>query len=186
MTFRLAMTLVLAVGCASQAMAQEVVKDRRQLHDDRSDRARIINIAHDWEKAIASKNRAAEQAADARLKLWLVEELGESTLEAGQARREVRQSRAERNASGTRDDQRDLRDDRRDRAVATGEAVGTRAIAGQLRAMQPSFDAGTATTVQYASKRELLGKLAASAQAQVHRDKKEIREDRRERREDRR
>ena len=199
MTFRLAMTLVLAVGCASQAMAQEVPKDRRQLHDDRSDRARIIDIARDWEKAVATKNHAAEQAADARLKLWLVEEVGESTLEAGQARREVARSHAERNGSrreavgpgakdqhDLRDDRRDLRDDRRDAALATGEAALTRSSAVQLRAMQPAFDAGTASAVQYASKRDLLVKLATNAQAQVNRDKKEIGEDRRERREDRR
>ena len=192
--------LTLFFAIAAQAPAVEQAKDRRHLREDRRDRARIIHIAQDWNQAVAKRDPAGEQAADARLAVWLAEELGESTVEAGQARREAGKSNVERNqsrreaiGSGTpddrhdlRDDRRDLRDDRRDAAVATADAAQTRAIALQLRTMQPSFAARSATPAQYATKRELIGKLVASAQREVNRDRREKGEDRRERREDRR
>jgi hypothetical protein len=202
MTVRSGFILVCLFGTAP-ALAQDgpgnLPKDRRHLRDDRSDRARIADVSRDWQAAVARKDRTAEQAADARLALWLAEELGEAVHETGDVRRETVRAHAERNRSrreavgpgkkdqhDLRDDRRDLRDDRRDAAAERAEVAGTRSIAIQLRAMQPDFAAGRATATQYSQKRDLLAKLVIAEQREVHGDKKEVREDRRERREDRR
>jgi hypothetical protein len=202
MTVRSGLVLVCLLGTAP-ALAQDgpgnLPQVRRHLSDDRLDRARIADISRDWQAAVTRKDRTAEQAADARLALWLGEELGEAVHETGDARREAARANVERNRSrreavgpgrkdqhDLRDDRRDLRDDRRDVATERAEVAGTRAIAIQLRAMQPDFAAGRATAAQYRRKGELLAQLVIAEQREVQGDKRELREDRRERREDRR
>lgn len=115
----------------------------------------------------------------------------ETRVEANRATGEKNGALVEAVRSGTADDRRDLRDDRRDvrddrkdQVQAVGNAITAASLAQELRLMQPSFDAQTATPVQYARKAELLVQLTNFSAKQVVQDKKEVVEDRKERRED--
>jgi hypothetical protein len=173
---------------------------RRDLRDDRRDRAAIKRIAGRWNQAVQRGDRGAEAEADRQLAGWLAVELRESRQDQSEAQRERRRSarergrsRRERRASGSRDDtrdlrddRRDLRDDRRDERRAAADLAATRRVALELRGLQPRFEAGTATPAQYAQKRALLAELVRLAELEVARERRELREDRRETREDRR
>jgi len=174
------------------------VENRAAVADDRTDRAQINSIAAAWTSAVDRHDRAAERAADTRLTAWLNRERREnagdvaradrerrgSNAELGRSRREARRSGTRDDRRDRRDDRRDARDDRRDEAHAVVDANQTRNIANQLAAMQPAFNAGTATPAQYTQKRQLLARLQRMAGREVRQDRREIREDGRERRED--
>lgn len=162
-----------------------VAEDRRETLGDRMDKARLDKAVDDWHAAVASKNGAAEKAADVEIWRWIRQERAENQVEVTEDRREVRASGAEAVGPG-RDDQRDLKGDRVDLARERNDRRRTREIADALNTLQPAFDAGTATPVQYDQKAALLRELKGLAWSEVRRDQGEKVEDRRELREDRR
>lgn len=178
----------------------EARDNRVDLQRDRADFAAIVSIRNDWRTAVQQRDRLGEQSADSRLARWLRRELRDSQRDVREARQESSrsagetvQSRREARLSGTRDDRRDLRDDRRDlrddrrdQRAARVDLEQTRAVALELRDMQPLFRNASATEEDYARKGEFLDALARMAAREVRNDRQEIREDRRERREDRR
>jgi len=195
--------LALSLGTAALASPpREIRADHQELRDDRSDFRDDIrdargldHIVDRWHAAWRAGDRAAERAADQDLGAWLVREVGESIHEVHEGRVEARHSAAESRASDARigstpltgraarearDDRQDARDDRRDAHMDAKDVARTRAIARELRAMQPSFTAGTATAAQYGRKSVLLGELKAMTRAEVKANVQEAREDRRE------
>ncbi|MFT6819704.1 MAG: hypothetical protein ACJATT_003528 [Myxococcota bacterium] len=181
--------------------------DRRDLANDRIDRARLVVLVDDWHDARAAGNGAAETRADDALRRWVRQEIAESAHEVREARVEVAQSTGEvireqqevardrrrgRAAAAAddrrdrRDDSQDLRDDQRDLSREQADLTATVRIAEQLRDGQPAFERGNATPAQAAEKSRLLRQLQVLARAEVARDHGELREDRAETREDRR
>ncbi|MGF1464853.1 MAG: hypothetical protein ACFCGT_01855 [Sandaracinaceae bacterium] len=152
--------------------------------DARHDRAQIVAIDRVWNAARRRRDRAAEQAADARLRKWLTDELREAQQTAQGAQAEATEQREEAMESGRGRDRRAARDDARD---ARGEAIDLarfHSVAQQLQALQPAFNRGNATVAQYRRKRQLLDQLVRLARGDVRDERQESREDGREERQE--
>ncbi len=162
----------------------ELADSQQDLQDDRVDLAKLNDIVEDWHRARKNDNRALERQADDRLARWIRQELAEDVGEVQESREEAHRSATDDDATRPGDDKRDAADDRRDAQAAKGEAARTRAIARELRQIQPRFDNGTAQAPLYSQKSELLRELQGIARRELQRSKEERAEDVQEVRED--
>ena len=176
--------LAVYLSTASAQDHGQVIEDRVEIRADRRDLARLRDRISAWTAAVDAKDAAAERAADADIHAWVDAELAETRREVAEDRRELQNARAEAHGPGPdRGDRRDARDDHRDLEREKADQARTRAIAQELRSMQPAFAAGSATPADYAKKRQLLDELVGLSQRELGRDRGELHEDRVENRE---
>ena len=176
------MFLALSLLASAPALAQDgghVREDHAEVRSDVGDLTRLRDDIQAWKAAVVANNRAAEKAADLHLTIWIRNEAIETTQEVREDRAELGQARAEAKGPGPGDAM-DRRDDRADLGREQGDRDRMRAIAVELKALQPNFDGERATPAEYASKRSLLDELEVLAQKEITRGQGEVREDVRE------
>jgi hypothetical protein len=173
---------VLLLLLAAPAQAQDgghVREDHVEVRRDMGDLERLRDDIRAWKAAVVASDKAAEKAADTRIEAWIRTEAAETTHEVREDRAELGQARAEAKGPG-KGDEMDRRDDRADLAREHSDRQRMRAIAGDLKTIQPEFAQGRATAAQYAKKKALLEELETLAENEITRGRGEVREDVRE------
>ncbi len=181
---------------------QAIREDKRELANDRWDRARLEHISAEYKDAIAKNQPNRLEAIEDRFLAELSLEIGESRVEVAEKQQEVNQSRREagkerrevardvvrgrpvkavRDAADHADDRRDLADDRADRRREVAQLQQKTELRSRFQALR-----GVRTPAALTEKSGIIDQTLALAQAEVQGDKAEVREDRGERREDRR
>ncbi len=181
---------------------QAVQEDKRELANDRWDRARLDAISAEYKDAIAKGQPNRLDAIEDRFLAEMNREIGESRVEVAEKQQEVNQARHEKNkerrevardvvrgrpakaardAVDLADDRRDLADDRADRRREVAQLEQNTNLRARFLALR-----GQKTPAALAEKSSLIDQAVQLARAEVQGDKAELREDRRERREDRR